>query len=67
MKPGKIDWGAKTAPSRQLMKYLPAIRGVREVAKIMGVSRGTVFYAEKSALNKIVKEMRSFCIYEKTD
>jgi hypothetical protein len=60
---GKIVWHGRTGASRELRKILPPLRSIREVAKMMGLSHGAVFYIEKSALNKIVKELRAF--YEK--
>lgn len=49
-----------TRSSTELMKFLKPIRTVREVAKIMGVSRGTIFFTEKAALNKICVAMKEF-------
>jgi predicted DNA-binding protein (UPF0251 family) len=62
----KIRWGkGSTEATRQLSRFLEPKLGIREVAKIMGVSRGTVFFLEKSALQKIAEEMRAYCAERK--
>ena len=51
-----MNWDAK--PPKDINCAMKAIRSHREVGRIMGISRSTVFYIEKSALNKIYKRMR---------
>ena len=49
-------WNLKTDAISQ---SLVPLRGCRQVAKIMHLSRSAVFYIEKTALQKIAAKMRS--------
>lgn len=52
-------WGASATATRDLANALGPIRSHRTVARMMGLSRSTVFYAEKTALRKILAAFKT--------
>jgi hypothetical protein len=56
----KTRWNCgNTAEIQPLVDALPSVRSHRQVAKLMGISRSSVFYIEKTALLKIARQMRA--------